>query len=187
VSRLVIRPLTPALWPKLEDLFGRTGACAGCWCMYWRVGSQYTKRPRAKNKADFRAVVKKGPPPGLLAFAGGTAVGWCQVTPRAALPHLARGRFTRAIDDTPAWVISCFYVRKGWRGRGVMSALIEGAIRFAGKYEAPALEAYPVKTDGAKRSNSGMYTGSAAAFERAGFETVARAAPDRPIMRYAFR
>ncbi|MGQ0742443.1 MAG: GNAT family N-acetyltransferase [Alphaproteobacteria bacterium] len=187
MSKLVIRPLTPDLWPKLEDLFGPTGACGGCWCMYWRIGSAYSKLPRAKNKAAFKAVVKKGPPPGLLALADGVAVGWCQVTPRAALPRLERGRFTRAVDDWPVWSVSCFYVRKGWRGRGVMTALIDGALAHARKNKAPALEAYPVKTNGGKRSNPVMYTGSADSFARAGFKRVAEPAPHRPIMRYAFR
>jgi hypothetical protein len=90
---LTIRPLTPDLWPKLEELFGPVGACNGCWCMYWRIGSAYTKRPRGENKKAFKAVVKKGPPPGLVAFADDLAVGWAQVTPRAALPRLDRGRF----------------------------------------------------------------------------------------------
>ena len=27
-----IRPLTPDLWPAFEDLFGKQGACYGCWC-----------------------------------------------------------------------------------------------------------------------------------------------------------
>ena len=52
--------------------------------MYWRIGSAYRKRPREKNKAAFREVVKHGPPPGLLAFDGDVAVGWCQLTPRDA-------------------------------------------------------------------------------------------------------
>ena len=55
--KLTIRPLTPDLWPALEDLFGENGACYGCWCMYWRIGSEYRKRPSAKNKAAFREVV----------------------------------------------------------------------------------------------------------------------------------
>jgi hypothetical protein len=33
------RWLTPDLWPALEDLFAGKGACGGCWCMYWRIGS----------------------------------------------------------------------------------------------------------------------------------------------------
>ena len=57
---LIIRPLTPDLWPALEDLFGQNGACNGCWCMYGRIGSAYRKRPREENKADFREVVEEG-------------------------------------------------------------------------------------------------------------------------------
>src|SRR5690606_5651973 len=118
-----IRPLTPDLWPALEDLFGEQGAYGGCWCMYWRIGSAYQKRPREQNKADFRAVVRRGPPPGLLAFDGELAVGWCQLTPRDALPRLDHARSFVRVDDVPVWCISCFYVRRGYRRKGVTSAL----------------------------------------------------------------
>jgi hypothetical protein len=85
-----IRPLTPDLWPALEDLFSENWPCGGCWCMYWRIGNTYRKQPGKTNQAAFREVVKKGPPPGLLAFDGGLAVGWCQLTSRDALPWLNR-------------------------------------------------------------------------------------------------
>jgi GNAT superfamily N-acetyltransferase len=177
-----VRPLTPDRWPQLEELFGRVGACNGCWCMYWRIGGAYNQRPREKNKAAFKAVVKKGPPPGLLAFEGDKVVGWAQLTPRAVLPHLDRGRFTRKLDDVPVWSLTCFFIRKGHRGKGVMTALLDAAIDYAKAMKAPALEAYPVKTD-TKRSNSGMYTGAASSFMRAGFKTAAVPAPHRPLMR----
>jgi hypothetical protein len=83
--RLTIRRLTPDLWPALEDLFGASGA-VGCWCMYWRIGRAIRKRPRAENKAAFKEVVTRGPPPGLIALAGDVAVGWCQLTTRDAVP-----------------------------------------------------------------------------------------------------
>jgi len=180
--KLDIRPLTPDLWPALEDLFGKRGACNGCWCMYWRIGGAYNQRPREKNKAAFKAIVKKGPPPGLLAFEGEKVVGWAQLTPRAVLPHLDHGRFTQKIDDVPVWSLTCFFIRKSHRGKGVMTALIDAAIDYAKAMKAPALEAYPIKTD-TKRSNSGMYTGAASSFTRAGFKTVAVPAPHRPLMR----
>ena len=82
--KFTILPLTPDLWPALEDLFGEHGACNGCWCMYWRIGAAYRTRPREQNKEAFREVVMRGPPPGLLAFDGALAVGWCQLTPRNA-------------------------------------------------------------------------------------------------------
>lgn len=182
--KLTVRPLTPDLWPQFEDLFGRVGACNGCWCMYWRIGGAYAQRPRDKNRAAFKAIVKKGPPPGLLAFDGDMAVGWVQLTPRAALPHLDRGRFTQKFDDAAVWSLSCFFIRKGFRGKGVMTALLKAAIEHAKTLKVPALEAYPIKTD-TRRGNAVMYTGAASSFERAGFKTMAVPAAHRPLMRLA--
>jgi hypothetical protein len=54
------RALTADLWPALEDLLGNNGAVGGCWCMYWRIGSAYRKRPREENRAAFQKVVKRG-------------------------------------------------------------------------------------------------------------------------------
>ena len=165
--QLTIRPLTPDLWPALEDLFGKGGASNGCWCMYWRIGSEYHKRDREKNRRAFHKIVKHGPPPGLLAFDGERAVGWCQLTPR----------------DVPVWSISCFYVRRGYRRQGIMSALIKAAVKAAKRANAPALEAYPVDTV-RPESTSNVFTGTASTFARAGFKSVARRIPSRPIMRH---
>ena len=178
---LTVRPLTPALWPALEDLFGGGGACNGCWCMYWRIGSAYRNRPRAANKASFRAIVKRGPPPGLLAFDGGVPVGWCQVTPRDALPWLDRAWRLRRTDTRPVWSLSCFYVRKGYRRRGVTSTLISAALEVARRAGAPALEAYPLDS---ALTPSASSTGYASTFARAGFQIVTRHVPSRPTMRY---
>jgi GNAT superfamily N-acetyltransferase len=177
----VIRPLTPDLWPALEDLFGEKGACNGCWCMYGRIGNAYRQRSGERNKADFRKVVKRGPPPGLLAFEGDLAVGWCQLTPRDAVPALDRSWRLKRIDDTPVWSLSCLYVRIGYRRLGVTSALIEAALKAAKHAGAPALEAYPFD---AAVSPSASGTGYASTFARAGFKEVARRIPSRPIMRH---
>ena len=179
--RLTVRPLTPERWPDLEDLFGPLGACNGCWCMYWRIGAAYRKAPRSQNKAAFRRVVERGPPPGLLAFDGERAVGWCQLTPRDALPFIDRVWRLKRVDDVPVWSVSCLYVRKGCRRQGVTSALIAAAVKAAKRAKAPALEAYPFD---AKLSPSATGTGYASTFARAGFKVVARRVPPRPIMRH---
>jgi GNAT superfamily N-acetyltransferase len=178
--KLKIQSLTPNLWPALEDLFGDNGACNGCWCMYWRIGKAYGKRPRTKNKRAFHEIVKKGPPPGLLAFDGDLAVGWCQLTPRDVLPWLDRAWRLRRVDEVPVWSISCFYIRKGYRSQGVTAALIAAALKTAKSADAPALEAYPLD---ATLTNSSSWTGYASTFARAGFRIVARHTPPRPIMR----
>ncbi len=179
--KLRIRPLTPDLWPAFADLFGESGAVGGCWCMYWRIGRTMRGQPRAQNKAAFRAIVERGPPPGLLAFDGDRAVGWCQLTPRDAVPWLDRTWRLKRVDDLPVWSISCFYVRIGYRRRGVTAALIAAAVKAAKRAGAPALEAYPLDAD---KTPSASGTGYASTFARAGFKTVACRVPPRPIMRH---
>ena len=181
---LAVYPLTPDLWPAFEDLFGEHGAVGGCWCMYWRIGHNYRKRPGEANKADFHELVESGPPPGLLAFSGGLVVGWCQLTPRDALPWLDRTWRLKRVDELPVWSLSCFYIRKGYRKKGVASALIAAALEYARRAGAVALEAYPLDAD---MTPSTSHTGYLSTFTRAGFEIVARHFPPRPIVRYDFR
>jgi len=181
--QLTVRALTPDLWPAFEDLFGKNGACNGCWCMYWRVGSTYRKRLAVNNKTAFRRVVSDGPPPGLLAFHDDLAVGWCQLTPRSALPWIDRSWRLKRVDEFPVWSLSCLYVRIGYRKRGVTFRLIQAALRTAKRARAPALEAYPLD---AGKSPSASGTGYRSTFARAGFKTVACRTPARPIMRYDF-
>jgi GNAT superfamily N-acetyltransferase len=181
--QLRIEPLTPDWWGALEDLFGERGACNGCWCMYWRIGAAYRKRPDKANRRDFREVVKSGPPPGLLAFDGDVPVGWCQITPRNSLPWLDRTWRLRRVDDVPVWSITCFYIRIGYRRRGIATALILAAVEAARQAGAPAVEAYPLDGD---LSPSATGTGYASTFAREGFREIARHSPERPMMRYEF-
>jgi predicted GNAT family acetyltransferase len=179
--KLTIRKLTPDLWSALEDLFGHKRNCGDCWCMYWRIGGAYRNRPREKNKAAFRDIVNRGPSPGLLAFDGDIAVGWCQLTPRDALPWLDRTWRLKRVDDAPVWSISCCYVSIGNRRQGITSHLIAAALQAAKRAKAPALEAYPLDAD---LTPSASGTGYASTFVRAGFKTVVRRVPPRPIMRH---
>jgi GNAT superfamily N-acetyltransferase len=181
--KFTVRPLTPDLWPALEDLFGKNGACNGCWCMYWRLGPAYFERPRENNRSALRKIVTQGPPPGLLAFDGEKAVGWCQLTPRDDLGWLNRKRAFERVDALPVWSISCFFIRRGYRRQGVMSELIAAALKAAKRAKAPALEAYPVDT-ARPGSTRNVFTGVASAFKRLGFKTVACREPTRPLMRH---
>jgi GNAT superfamily N-acetyltransferase len=117
----------------------------------------------------------------LLAYDGNMAIGWCQLTPRDALPWLDSTWRLKRVDDVPVWSLSCFYVRKGYRRRGVTSALIAASVKAAQRAKAPALEAYPLD---AEQTPSSRSTGYASTFARAGFKTVARRVPPLPIMRH---
>jgi GNAT superfamily N-acetyltransferase len=179
--QITVRPLSAKLWPALESLFGPGGACNGCWCMYWRIGRDYKKRHPSANKEEFHQVVKRGPAPGLVAFNGALAVGWCQLSPRDSLPWLDQAWRLKRVDEVPVWSLSCFYIRRDYRNLGLTSVLIGAALEAAKTAGAPALEAYPLDAD---LTASSSWTGYASTFLRAGFKTVARRVPPRPIMRH---
>jgi GNAT superfamily N-acetyltransferase len=181
-DRFDVRPVTVETWPALEELFGRAGASNGCWCMYWRLGPRYRNRPREDNRRDLRQLAVAGPSPGLLAFDGDTAIGWCAVAPRADLAWLAHARFLGPVDERPVWSVPCFFVRRSHRRLGVISALLAAAIETARRHGAGALEAYPIDTDVARHTRN-LFPGVASVFARHGFEVVARRKDDRPIMR----
>jgi GNAT superfamily N-acetyltransferase len=109
-------------------------------------------------------------------------VAWCQVTPRAALPTLDRSRLLKPVDDRPVWSISCFFIKAGYRRRGLTARLIEAAKDHARRFGAAVLEAYPWDT-AEKKASSTIYTGRVSTFGRLGFEEVARRAPHRPVVR----
>ncbi|HHZ09692.1 MAG TPA: GNAT family N-acetyltransferase [Rhizobiales bacterium] len=184
-----IRPLTPGLWPAFEDLFGKQGACYGCWCTHFRLPPAVRREnDRVRNKDFMRARIEAGPPPGLLAFDGDRAVGWMQIGPRADVPEWNNaGRVSAPLEpahaaDPAVWAISCFFIRTSARGRGLTHRLVEAGIGFARENGARLLEACPM--DRSKDSRSvGLYVGSTRVFERAGFFPVVSRKAGRPLMR----
>ena len=74
-SGLSVVPLTPERWHDLEDLFGPQGPCYGCWCNHFRM-PQRLRKPLLGEGARrlFEERVRKGPPPGVLAYAGALAL-----------------------------------------------------------------------------------------------------------------
>ena len=173
---ITVRQLTIDLWPALEELFGSKGACNGCWCMYWRIGSNYHKRSRDLNKKDFKSIVKKGPPPGLIAFIDNNPVGWCQLTTKSSLPWLEKNYSSGNDNNSDIWCISCFYIKSGYRKIGITSALVQHAIKLAKRSKAKLMEAYP-------RDSNSSFTGYLSTFRNAGFKETGHGKYNRTIMR----
>lgn len=180
---LKIHPLTPDRWDDFEKLFGKNGACAGCWCMWWRLPrSQWQEQKGQGNRRAFRQVVKSGKTPGVLAYVEGEPAGWCAVAPRKDYAGLARSRVLQPVDEQPVWSVTCFFVARGFRRSGMSVHLLEGAAEFARENGARILEGYPVEPR-KEQPDAFVYTGLASAFRKAGFVEVARRSHSRPIFR----
>lgn len=185
MSGPVFHALTPERWSDLEALFGVRGACAGCWCMWWRHATQksWVAAKGEPNRRALKKVVASGAPVGVLAYDGTTPIGWCAVAPRADYPRLAKARTLKPLDDRPVWSITCLFVEKGWRRRGLSSKLIEAAAAWAASQGATLLEGYPMDARDPHTPAAWVWTGLPASFEKAGFGEAARPAPTRPIYR----
>jgi len=185
--RLAVHPATPDRWPDLEALFGRNGACGGCWCQFWKQSNaEYRAGKGGPNHAALRRSVKGGAVPGLLAYAGDQPVGWVAVEPRSRYRRLAISRNLPVVDERPTWSVPCFFVARGWRGRGVASRLLSAAVAHARAHGAPAVEGYPVDSD-RPLAGAWLYPGAFSTFVKAGFAEAARRARTRPVMKLELR
>jgi len=152
--------------------------------MTWRQSaSEFSANKGDKNRAKFQAIVKKGAEPGVLAYDGDEPVGWCAVAPRDQFPRLENSRVWARVDDQPVWSITCLFVKKGFRNKGLSSKLIEAATKLAKKQGAKIVEAYPQDLKGKRLPDAFVWTGLAGAFVKAGFEEAARRSEQKPIMR----
>jgi GNAT superfamily N-acetyltransferase len=177
-------PLTPERWPDLETLFGANGACGGCWCMWWRQShGEFKARKGATNKRLFRKLVESGSEPGILAYAGQEAVGWCAVAPRAEYRRLETSRNLKPVDDAPAWATPCFFVARQYRRQGLTVRLLHAAIERARRAGAPVLEGYPIEPGTGNVPAAFAWTGFVPAFFAAGFKEALRRSQRQPIMR----
>ena len=181
IDALRTRPLTRADWPVVETLFGRNGACGGCWCMWWRVplgGKTWEAAKGARNRAGFRQLVESGAASGVLAFHGDEAVGWCAIGPRGDFPRLERSKALQRTWSARTWSLNCLYVPAAWRGQGVATALVGAAIGLARREGATEIEAYPqVVADGRRQAGAFIWTGVPSLFEAQGFVALHR--PER--------
>ncbi len=83
--------------------------------------------------------------------------------------------------------MTCFTVRKGYRGRGTTYPLARATIDFARDHGAQALEAYPMITKPGRRSPGAKCTwGTRQVFEDAGFQEVSHPTVRRVVMRIDF-
>ncbi len=184
---LSFHPLTQKLWRDFEMLFGARGACGGCWCMYWKLrGKEFSESSGDVARQMQKSVVDSKTVPGLLAYSEGYPVGWVAVEPRSQYPRLAHSRTLKPVDDQQVWSITCFFVEKKHRRKGITVELLKAAVEHVKKQGGQIVEGYPIdaKTD---QPAPFIFTGAASAFEQAGFQEVARNSPTRPIFRFVIQ
>lgn len=188
INDLEFYPLTAKRWADLEKLFGKSGACGGCWCMWWRLKrAEFDRQKGEGNRRAFKKIVESGEVPGILAYAKDQPIAWCSVAPRETFPALERSRTLKRVDDKPVWSIVCFFVSKQFRGMGITGKLLKAAISYVKERGGKIVEGYPVKPKKSRIPDAFAYTGLASSFRKAGFVEMPYRSEKRLIMRYMIK
>lgn len=145
--------------------------------MFWRIpaGERYEDLKGPRAKARFKNLVKRGKVHGILAFHGGEPVGWCSFERRIDLPRLDRSPSLKIVDAERVWSLPCFFVKSGFRRRGVAVRMLDAAEKALIARGAEIAEAYPVKAV-TRQAATFVYTGVTSMFDACGF-AVAEARP----------
>jgi GNAT superfamily N-acetyltransferase len=174
-------------WPVREaagsnDLAGlraagekHNGVWGGCWCMAFHARDPARTKSAALNRSEKERRVRDGQAHAALVYDGEAAVGWCQFGPTDELPRIKHGRaYREGLTALPDWRITCFFVDRDYRGKGVAAAALAGALTEIARLGGGAVESYPQAIEGRRVSGSFLYNATVSLFERHGFQRTRR-------------
>lgn len=197
-AQVRVVPANQASWDDLVAVFGTSDYPAKCQCQRFKVAGWIWRDSTQEQRTEaLRAQTACGQPAaattsGLVAYVDDEPAGWVAVEPRTAYPKLRTSRIPwrgrdEDKDDDEVWAVTCFAVRKGYRGRGLTYLLAQATVDFARQRGARALEAYPMITQPGKEITWGeTHVGTRQVFEDAGFVEVTHPSPRRVVMRIDF-
>ena len=171
-----IASLTPQTWPAFEALVQRhNGIFGGCWCTWFHDGHSNCEgrgETAEGNQAIKKRLVDDGVAHAALVMDGDEAIAWAEYGTPEELPTLHHGKqyhATKAAD--PDYRITCVFVDKRHRRRGVTELAISGALDLIAQAGGGRVESYPHDlTDQTKKmSSSFLYNGTRRLYERLGF------------------
>ncbi len=172
MPEFVVKPLAPPTWPDFAALVERhNGVWGGCWCLEFHPeGAQ--RNAERRNKKECR--VREGTAHAALVYDGAACVGWAQFGSPSELPRIKHQRaYREGLAQLPDWRITCFFVDKAYRGRGVANAALAGALQDIARLGGGTVESYPQDVAGSRSvSSSFLHNGSVSMFERQGFARV---------------
>jgi GNAT superfamily N-acetyltransferase len=184
---LLIREIDPTLKDDVlgffaHDAFADNPEWASCYCMFYHVGgapSEWEQRTGVENRAAMAARIDAGRMPGLLAYLGGKAAGWCNAAAQPMLGGFSRLEEMAGPADRQVGSIVCFVIAAPHRRHGLARKLLDAACDSFRRQGLIIAEAYPRKESA---SAAQAYHGPLSLYLGAGF-VVHRDAGDFVVVR----
>ena len=171
-EEFTVRALTAETWDAFAALVERhNGIFGGCWCIYFHPDCSERGQGADANRALKRSLVEEGKAHAALVFDGDRAVGWCEYGTPDELPNIHhRKDYEAGLEQPPAYRLTCIFVDKAYRRRGVSDLALRGALDLITQAGGGIVEGYPQDLPEDKRiNNSFLYNGTRTLYERAGF------------------
>ncbi|MFF7292936.1 GNAT family N-acetyltransferase [Microbacterium sp. NPDC008134] len=179
---------TAPRWDEVQHALTGGGDGASCQCIWPMLRNKDWQASSTPERTQmFHDEIDAGPPPGLIAYVDGKAAGWIRIGPRTVQRRLEHTRAIAAatgepFDDEAVWAVTCFVVRREYRGQGLNAALLRAAVDFARSSGARLVEGYPVDTGGTKQHANELFHGMLTTFLAEGFDQRGELKPGRPLV-----
>jgi ribosomal protein S18 acetylase RimI-like enzyme len=175
IGEIEIHDVTPERLADYQAFFEKEAfrdypAWQSCYCMEThrtQSDEEWAARTAADNRRDMSAGITEGKVTGLLAYAGGKPVGWCNYGETTKLSGVMHKLRLSAADHEGVGSVACFVIAAPYRGHGVAASLLDSAIGRLRQRGVRAVEAYPRRSEDSAQAN---YRGPLSMFLRAGFE-----------------
>jgi GNAT superfamily N-acetyltransferase len=142
----------------------------GCWCTWFHPARPENGPGRESRRAYKERLVLEGNAHAARVLDGDLAVAWCEFGPPAELPSIYHLKeYEAGLDKLPDYRITCFFVDRNYRHKGLAAVALRGALELIAKAGGGVVEAYPQDTKGKRTSGSFLYNGTRTLFENAGF------------------
>jgi GNAT superfamily N-acetyltransferase len=174
-DNLTIKPLSADTWPAFADLVARhNGVFGGCWCTWFHTLSRDKERTYEGNRDLKCRLVGEERAHAALVYDGDQVVAWAQYGPPDELPNIHhRQEYEAGLVRPPDYRITCIFVDRRCRRRGVAALALSGALDLIAKAGGGLVEGYPhdmsKQPPGKKMSASFLYNGTRRMYEDAGF------------------
>jgi GNAT superfamily N-acetyltransferase len=186
IGGYTVKPLGPDTWDAFAELTERhNGVWGGCWCTWFHTMNAEKERGAEANRALKERLVRAGQAHAALVFDGDEAVAWCQYGSPEEVPNINhRKEYLATLDKLPDYRLTCFFVDKKYRRKGVAGVALQGALHQIALAGGGTVEAYPQETEeGQKVSASFLYSVTRSLFEQAGFSYVRSKGKKHCVMR----
>jgi GNAT superfamily N-acetyltransferase len=120
------------------------GALRGGWCTWFHPRRAVQDSDVEPGRPYKKRLVREGRAHAALVFDGEVAVAWCEYGTPEELPNIYhRKEYEAGLDRAPDYRLTCFFVDRNHRRRGVAAVALQGALELIAQAGGGVVEGNP--------------------------------------------